>query len=39
MSVKRPYGKTDGAKRKPKSEESAPIDEAVIDKEIEALVV
>jgi len=40
MSSKRPYGKTDGAKRKSvKSEASLPIDEAVIDKEIDALVV
>ncbi|MEI6660097.1 MAG: hypothetical protein WCK91_01585 [bacterium] len=39
MSVKRPYGKTDGAKRKPKPEEALPINEEVIDKEIEALVV
>jgi ribosomal protein S6 len=39
MSSKRPYGKTDGAKRRTKSEEALPIDETVIDKEIEALVV
>ncbi len=39
MSSKRPYGKTDGAKRRAKPEEALPIDEAVIDKEIEALVV
>jgi ribosomal protein S6 len=41
MSVKRPYGKTEGAKRRTssKSEETGPINEEVIDKEIEALVV
>lgn len=40
MSSKRPYGKTDGAKRRAhKSEESGPINEEVIDKEIDALVV
>ncbi len=40
MSSKRPYGKTDGAKRRTtKSEESGPINEEVIDKEIDALVV
>ncbi len=41
MSVKRAYGKQDGSKRRSvtKSEESAPINEEVIDKEIEALVV
>lgn len=38
MSSKRPYGKTDLSRRKVKSEESLPIDEAVIDKEIDALV-
>ena len=41
MSVKRAYGKQDGAKRRPavKHEDSAPINEEVIDKEIDALVV
>lgn len=41
MSVKRAYGKQDGAKRRPaqKHEETTPINEEVIDKEIEALVV
>ncbi len=41
MSAKRPYGKTDGAKRRftPKVEETGPINEEVIDKEIDALVV
>ncbi|MCX6754666.1 MAG: 30S ribosomal protein S6 [Candidatus Nomurabacteria bacterium] len=41
MSVKRAYGKQDGAKRRPaqKHEEATPINEEVIDKEIEALVV
>lgn len=41
MSTKRAYGKQDGFKRRPttKSEESAPINEEVIDKEIDALVV
>jgi ribosomal protein S6 len=42
MSVKRAYGKQDGSNKRrstPKSEESAPINEEVIDKEIEALVV
>jgi len=40
MSSKRPYGKTDGVKRRvTKSEESGPINEEVIDKEIDALVV
>ena len=42
MSTKRPYGKNDGAKRRSssKNEESvAPINEEVIDKEIDALVV
>ncbi len=40
MSVKRPYGKTDGVKRRvTKSEESGPINEETIDKEIDALVV
>jgi ribosomal protein S6 len=38
MSSKRPYSKTDGVKRRTKSEEALPIDEAVIDKEIDALV-
>lgn len=40
MSSKRPYGKTDGVKRRTtKSEETGPINEEVIDKEIDALVV
>ena len=41
MSTKRAYGKQDGSKRRSvsKSEESAPINEEVIDKEIDALVV
>ncbi|MBK5215378.1 MAG: 30S ribosomal protein S6 [Candidatus Pacebacteria bacterium] len=41
MSVKRAYGKQEGGKRRPaqKHEEATPIDEEVIDKEIEALVV
>jgi len=41
MSAKRPYGKTDGAKRRftPKVEDTGPINEEVIDKEIDALVV
>jgi len=41
MSPKRPYGKTDGAKRRTtKSEEvTGPINEETIDKEIDALVV
>ncbi len=40
MSSKRPYGKTDGAKRRvQKSEDAGPINEEVIDKEIDALVV
>jgi ribosomal protein S6 len=41
MSVKRAYGKQDGVKRRPaqKQEEVLPINEEVIDKEIEALVV
>ncbi len=42
MSTKRPYGKTDGAKRRPTprvEEKTGPIDEEVIDKEIDALVV
>lgn len=41
MSSKRPYGKQDGKRRStPKTaEESLPINEEVIDKEIEALVV
>lgn len=41
MSVKRPYGKTDGAKRRSsqKTEETLPINEETIDKEIDALVV
>ncbi len=42
MSTKRAYGKQDGFKRRsaPKTaEESAPINEEVIDKEIDALVV
>jgi ribosomal protein S6 len=41
MSTKRAYGKTDGAKRRstPRTEETLPINEEVIDKEIDALVV
>jgi ribosomal protein S6 len=41
MSVKRPYGKTEGGKRRSpsKTEEAGPINEEVIDKEIDALVV
>lgn len=40
MSSKRPYGKTDGAKRRtPRTEETGPINEETIDKEIDALVV
>ncbi len=41
MSVKRSYNKQDGAKRRPlqKHEESTPINEETIDKEIDALVV
>lgn len=41
MSPKRAYGKTEGMKRRstPRVEESMPINEEVIDKEIEALVV
>jgi ribosomal protein S6 len=42
MSVKRPYGKPDGARRRqtPKAvEDKGPINEETIDKEIEALVV
>jgi ribosomal protein S6 len=41
MSSKRPYGKTDGVKRRstPKAEEAGPINEETIDKEIDALVV
>jgi ribosomal protein S6 len=41
MSVKRVYGKQDGVKRRPspKAEEVGPINEEVIDKEIDALVV
>jgi len=41
MSVKRPYGKQDGAKRRivRKTEEVEVINEETIDKEIEALVV
>ena len=41
MSVKRAYGKQEGTKRRPsqKQEEVTPINEEVIDKEIEALVV
>ena len=41
MSSKRPYGNKDGYKRRsaPKTEESLPINEETIDKEIEALVV
>ncbi len=41
MSVKRAYGKQDGPRRRiaPKAEETAPINEETIDKEIDALVV
>lgn len=41
MSVKRSYNKQDGAKRRPaqKHEEIDPINEEIIDKEIDALVV
>jgi len=41
MSSKRPYSNKDGFKRRstPKAEESLPINEETIDKEIEALVV
>ncbi len=41
MSSKRPYGNKDGYKRRssPKAEDSLPINEETIDKEIEALVV
>ncbi len=41
MSVKRSYSKQDGAKRRPaqKHEEIDPINEEIIDKEIDALVV
>jgi ribosomal protein S6 len=41
MSSKRPYGKTDGVKRRstPRVEETGPINEETIDKEIDALVV
>jgi ribosomal protein S6 len=41
MSTKRVYGKVDSSKRRstPKTEESQPINEEVIDKEIDALVV
>ena len=41
MSTKRAYGKQDGFKRRstPKVEESLPINEETIDKEIDALVV
>lgn len=42
MSVKRPYGKPDGARRRstPRvAEDKGPINEETIDKEIEALVV
>ncbi len=41
MSTKRLYNKQDGSKRKfsPKTEEALPINEEVIDKEIDALVV
>jgi ribosomal protein S6 len=41
MSSKRPYGKTEGMKRRstPKAEETGPINEETIDKEIDALVV
>lgn len=41
MSSKRPYGKPEGAKRRTtaKTEKAEPINEEVIDKEIDALVV
>jgi ribosomal protein S6 len=40
MSSKRPYGKPEGAKRRTtRSEKTGPINEEVIDKEIDALVV
>ncbi len=41
MSLKRPYGKAEGVKRKftPKPEVTGPINEETIDKEIDALVV
>lgn len=41
MSTKRAYGKTEGVKRRstPKTEETGPINEETIDKEIDALVV
>lgn len=41
MSTKRVYGKQDGGRRRstPRPEESMPINEEVIDKEIDALVV
>jgi len=41
MSTKRPYGKQEGSKRRftPKAVDVAPINEEVIDKEIDALVV
>jgi ribosomal protein S6 len=40
MSSKRAYGKQDGKRRStPKAEESLPINEEIIDKEIDALVV
>lgn len=40
MSVKRPYGNKDGAKKRaPRVEETGPINEETIDKEIDALVV
>lgn len=41
MSAKRPYGKQDGSKRRSSKtqEATAPINEEVIDKEIDALVV
>lgn len=41
MSIKRTYSKQDGVKRRPaqKQEDQAPINEEVIDKEIDALVV
>ena len=41
MSVKRAYGKQDGPRRRsvPKTEEAGPINEEIIDKEIDALVV
>ncbi len=39
LSLKRPYGKTDGVKRRTVTkQESMPIDEKVLDKEIDALV-